>query len=148
MGKEIKGQKRNLEFAATSSNYADQKYIEQIIAQNWINQPTNYYYNTIIEDGSAVVTVKISEKEVKMQCKGLKSSGNKFKDLTKLLKSNNLIPKRMNIGLYVKRKFVWEEVNGAKDSFNANDSILVVNMPRKKSIRKVPIERDFFIESS
>eukprot|EP00826_Nyctotherus_ovalis_P039007 TRINITY_DN3709_c0_g1_i6.p2 TRINITY_DN3709_c0_g1~~TRINITY_DN3709_c0_g1_i6.p2 ORF type:complete len:148 (+),score=21.79 TRINITY_DN3709_c0_g1_i6:180-623(+) len=137
MGKETYGLKSRREYSGSSSTYADKQYIQRMIDQQWSSSAPSLSIKDIIEDGRAVILIKKGAEESSVVCKGLKYTGNKYKDLIKVLKKKRIVPKeRGRIMLFVKKEFLWGLANRIKDTFAAGDCILVVINPNIQRIRK------------
>eukprot|EP00826_Nyctotherus_ovalis_P065721 TRINITY_DN9668_c0_g1_i5.p1 TRINITY_DN9668_c0_g1~~TRINITY_DN9668_c0_g1_i5.p1 ORF type:complete len:135 (+),score=33.77 TRINITY_DN9668_c0_g1_i5:209-613(+) len=125
MGKEQTGlgRERRVE---RSFGFASKSYIQWVIARQWANPISFTSSADLSHDGHVNVTVKEETRKIKTVFRGLKQSGNTYKQLFKLLKAKKIVSRRRNVGLFIRRGFVWEPVNDDKASFNSGSCILAV----------------------
>ena len=107
--------------------YNNIKAIREEFDNKWSSQQQIVNKDQITEDGRAFLYIHTRHKDTTVICTGISKKGNFYKDLLSQLLVNGLISSLSQIErIEVLIENGWEKVDVIKDTFKADDKIVIV----------------------
>eukprot|EP00826_Nyctotherus_ovalis_P004201 TRINITY_DN10888_c0_g1_i15.p2 TRINITY_DN10888_c0_g1~~TRINITY_DN10888_c0_g1_i15.p2 ORF type:complete len:138 (-),score=32.23 TRINITY_DN10888_c0_g1_i15:1417-1830(-) len=109
-----------------SPRYNNIKALREESNKKWSSQKQIVSKYDITENGRVFLYMRTKEKDTTIVCAGISKKGNSYKDLLGQLQKNGIISSLSQIkGLEVFTDNGWEKVDIKRDTFSANDSIVL-----------------------
>eukprot|EP00826_Nyctotherus_ovalis_P061260 TRINITY_DN869_c0_g2_i1.p1 TRINITY_DN869_c0_g2~~TRINITY_DN869_c0_g2_i1.p1 ORF type:complete len:146 (+),score=29.74 TRINITY_DN869_c0_g2_i1:238-675(+) len=110
----------------SSHPYSNTKALQMEFSKQWASQKEVVFEHEVVENGYVIVYVQTPLDKIKLICPGMNKKGNSYKTLLAQLQSNGVISLITKAKSFqVQMDNLWETVDPEKDTFQANDSILI-----------------------
>ena len=126
MGKEAFKLVRKMCKSKPMNSQVNTKELQMEFAKRWGSPKEVVFEHDIVENSHVTVYIRTVQKKFVVLCSGMSNKGNSYKNLLNQLQLNGVIcPTAKVRTIQVLRESMWEVIDASKDTFKANESIMI-----------------------
>ena len=126
MGKEAFKLVRKVCKLKPMSSQVNTKELQMEFAKRWASPKEVVFEHQIVENSHVTVYVRTVQKKFVVLCSGMSNKDNSYKNLFTQLQLNGVICPTAKVRTFqVLRENMWEVIDPSKDTFKANESIII-----------------------